>query len=208
MYRILSVIFLLGTFLFSCNSPVSSTGQSEVDEATTDENDLTQYVDPFIGTGFHGHTFPGPVRPHGMIQLSPDTKLNGWDASSAWGHGAYVDAGDTVTYMGGWGNDADWSNSSLWQESAYTFESNTVYTLTVIWRNSTSLTEALADSITIRLYDTSSSTNWVTVSSVVDVNYADRDWTTTVLVFVGFSSACSEASVSLQGDQCDITRRR
>jgi len=43
-----------------------------------------QYVDPFIGTGFHGHTFPGATRPFAMVQLSPDTHLIGWDASSGY----------------------------------------------------------------------------------------------------------------------------
>ena len=37
-----------------------------------------------IGTGFHGHTFPGPTLPHGQIQLSPDTHIMGWDASSGY----------------------------------------------------------------------------------------------------------------------------
>ena len=46
--------------------------------------DLTQFVDPMIGTGFHGHTFPGPTLPHGQIQLSPDTHIMGWDASSGY----------------------------------------------------------------------------------------------------------------------------
>ncbi len=43
-----------------------------------------QYVDPFIGTGFHGHTFPGATRPFAMVQLSPDTHIMGWDASSGY----------------------------------------------------------------------------------------------------------------------------
>ena len=47
-------------------------------------NDEIQYVDPFIGTGFHGHTFPGPTRPFAMVQLSPDTHIMGWDASSGY----------------------------------------------------------------------------------------------------------------------------
>ena len=41
----------------------------------TDNNPGEEYVDyvnPFIGTGGHGHTFPGSVVPHGMVQLSPD----------------------------------------------------------------------------------------------------------------------------------------
>jgi len=33
--------------------------------------DFCSYVDPFIGTGGHGHTFPGATVPFGMVQLSP-----------------------------------------------------------------------------------------------------------------------------------------
>lgn len=32
----------------------------------------SNYVNPFIGTGGHGHTFPGATAPFGMIQLSPE----------------------------------------------------------------------------------------------------------------------------------------
>lgn len=44
----------------------------------------TQLVDPFIGTGGHGHTFPGAVLPFGMVQLSPDTRTEGWDACAGY----------------------------------------------------------------------------------------------------------------------------
>nr|WP_294786689.1 GH92 family glycosyl hydrolase [uncultured Flavobacterium sp.] len=47
-------------------------------------NDVSQYVNPFIGTGGHGHTFPGAVVPFGMVQLSPDTRTQGWDACSGY----------------------------------------------------------------------------------------------------------------------------
>lgn len=40
---------------------------------------LHRQVDPFIGTGGHGHTYPGATVPFGMVQLSPDTRLDGWD---------------------------------------------------------------------------------------------------------------------------------
>ena len=50
----------------------------------TNEINFLQYVDPMIGTGFHGHTFPGPTWPHGQIQLSPDTHIMGWEASSGY----------------------------------------------------------------------------------------------------------------------------
>ena len=56
--------------------------QCNIDQ-TIQEDPLT-YVDPFIGTGFHGHTFPGATLPFGMVQLSPDTHLDGWDASSGY----------------------------------------------------------------------------------------------------------------------------
>jgi len=48
---------------------------------------LTAQVDPFIGTGGHGHTFPGASLPFGMVQVSPDTRLTGWDGCSVY-HGS------------------------------------------------------------------------------------------------------------------------
>ncbi len=36
---------------------------------------LVSFVDPFIGTGGHGHTYPGATLPFGMVQLSPDTRI-------------------------------------------------------------------------------------------------------------------------------------
>ena len=44
-------------------------------------------VDPFIGTGGEGHTFPGAVAPFGMVQLSPDTETGG-DGRTRYGHAA------------------------------------------------------------------------------------------------------------------------
>ena len=38
--------------------------------------DFAKYVNPFIGTGGHGHTFPGATVPYGMVQLSPDTRID------------------------------------------------------------------------------------------------------------------------------------
>ncbi len=46
--------------------------------------DPIAHVDPFIGTAGHGHTFPGATVPFGMVQLSPDTRLEGWDGCSAY----------------------------------------------------------------------------------------------------------------------------
>ena len=46
--------------------------------------DYASWVDPFIGTGGHGHTYPGAVVPNGMIQPSPDTRIDEWDACSGY----------------------------------------------------------------------------------------------------------------------------
>lgn len=48
------------------------------------KNDYAALVNPFIGTGGHGHTYPGAVVPFGMVQLSPDTRLTGWDGCSGY----------------------------------------------------------------------------------------------------------------------------
>jgi predicted alpha-1,2-mannosidase len=45
---------------------------------------LTENVDPFIGTDYHGHTFPGVALPGGMVQLGPDTDVTGWDWCSGY----------------------------------------------------------------------------------------------------------------------------
>ncbi|MGL5787945.1 MAG: GH92 family glycosyl hydrolase [Bacteroidales bacterium] len=52
--------------------------------AQKSHSDLLKWVDPFIGTGGHGHTFPGATRPYSLIQVSPDTHLSGWEASSGY----------------------------------------------------------------------------------------------------------------------------
>lgn len=51
---------------------------------TPDPDKLYELVDPFIGTGFHGHTFPGATAPMGMVQLSPETRWEGWDACAGY----------------------------------------------------------------------------------------------------------------------------
>jgi len=45
---------------------------------------LVDHINPFIGTGGHGHTFPGASMPFGMVQLSPDTDIKGWDWCSGY----------------------------------------------------------------------------------------------------------------------------
>ena len=49
-------------------------------------SDPTAYVNPFIGTADHGHTFPGAAVPFGMVQLSPDNGTDGWDWCSGYNY--------------------------------------------------------------------------------------------------------------------------
>ncbi|MCT4622405.1 MAG: glycoside hydrolase family 92 protein, partial [Schleiferiaceae bacterium] len=69
------LVVLIITSLFSCQNSIDSESKC---------SNLTQYVNPFIGTGGHGHTFPGATMPFGMVQLSPDTRLEGWDGCSGY----------------------------------------------------------------------------------------------------------------------------
>ncbi len=63
----------------------------------------TNYVDPFIGTGGHGHTYPGAVCPFGMVQLSPDTRLTGWDGCSGYHYSDTIVYGFSHTHLSGTG---------------------------------------------------------------------------------------------------------
>ena len=63
----------------------------------------TSYVDPFIGTGGHGHTYPGPSLPFGMIQLGPDTGLDGWDLCSGYHYSDRSIIGFSHTHLSGTG---------------------------------------------------------------------------------------------------------
>ena len=66
-------------------------------------SNLTQYVNPFIGTGGHGHTYPGASFPFGMVQLSPDTRLTGWDGCSAYHYSDSLIYGFSHTHLSGTG---------------------------------------------------------------------------------------------------------
>lgn len=71
--------------------------------ATATDPDPARYVDPFIGTGGHGHTFPGPCVPFGMVQLSPDTGTEGWDWCSGYHASDSSIMGFTHTHLSGTG---------------------------------------------------------------------------------------------------------
>src|SRR3954469_1644117 len=65
---------------------------------------LSGFVNPFIGTGGHGHTYPGATLPFGMVQLSPDTRIDGsWDGCSGYHYSDPVIYGFSHTHLSGTG---------------------------------------------------------------------------------------------------------
>ncbi|MEE3244170.1 MAG: glycoside hydrolase family 92 protein, partial [Bacteroidota bacterium] len=71
-------------------------------EPQTDLN-LTAQVDPFIGTGGHGHTYPGATVPFGMVQVSPDNGTNGWDWCSGYHYSDSIVSGFSNLHLSGTG---------------------------------------------------------------------------------------------------------
>ena len=64
---------------------------------------LAEKVNPFIGTGGHGHTYPGASSPFGFMQLSPDTRLEGWDGCGAYHYSDSIIYGFSHTHLSGTG---------------------------------------------------------------------------------------------------------
>ncbi len=60
-------------------------------------------ANPMTGTGFHGHTYPGATTPFGMVQLSPDTRANNWDACSGYHYSDSTLDGFSHTHLSGTG---------------------------------------------------------------------------------------------------------
>ena len=70
---------------------------------TTFCQDYHKLVNPFIGTGGHGHTYPGVSMPFGMMQLSPDTRLAGWDGCGGYHYSDKIIYGFSHTHLSGTG---------------------------------------------------------------------------------------------------------
>lgn len=89
-----TLILLVVVLFVGCNS-------SKDKKAFKD--DILNYVNPFIGTAGHGHTFPGATSPFGMVQLSPDTGLEGWDWCSGYHYSDNSIIGFSHTHLSGTG---------------------------------------------------------------------------------------------------------
>ena len=88
-------LILLVTIALSCSESKDST--------IKDIEDLTAYVNPFIGTGEHGHTFPGATRPFGMVQVSPINGTPGWDWVSGYHYSDSIMVGFGHLHLSGTG---------------------------------------------------------------------------------------------------------
>ena len=71
--------------------------------ASAQPRQFTSSVNPFIGTDAHGHTFPGATLPFGMVQLSPDTRVEGWDACGGYHYSDSTMLGFSHTHLSGTG---------------------------------------------------------------------------------------------------------
>ena len=90
MRNYIAVFFCFLLFFFGCKSHEK-------------ELKITEYVNPFIGTGGHGHCFPGAAYPFGGIQLSPDNPRSGWDWSSGYHYSDSVISSFSHTHLSGTG---------------------------------------------------------------------------------------------------------
>ena len=94
--RIISLILVFVSFFVSCDSTKKDQRQSE-------NNSVAKYVDPFIGTGGHGHTFPGATVPFGMLQVSPDNGISKWDWCSGYRYSDSTMIGFSHLHLSGTG---------------------------------------------------------------------------------------------------------
>ena len=90
-----NALLLVAVWMFGVSAVARTAGK--------DVSDPASFVNPFIGTGGHGHTHPAAVVPHGMIQPGPDTRRNGWDACSGYHYSDSTINGFAHTRLSGTG---------------------------------------------------------------------------------------------------------
>jgi len=86
-------LFVVFSSFLACTSQVSDVKSVS----------YTEFVNPFIGTDFTGNTYPGAQAPFGMVQLSPDNGLPGWDRISGYFYPDSTIAGFSHTHLSGTG---------------------------------------------------------------------------------------------------------
>ncbi|WP_372754901.1 GH92 family glycosyl hydrolase [Labilibaculum sp.] len=92
--KTLGLFLLFGVALASCQM---------FGDNSEDRNDLTKYVDPYIGSGGHGHVFVGASVPFGAIQAGPSNFHKGWDWCSAYHYSDSIIKGFSHLHLSGTG---------------------------------------------------------------------------------------------------------
>jgi predicted alpha-1,2-mannosidase len=90
------ILFILLVVLFSgCKESTTENNQRKAS--------IVKLVNPFIGTGGHGHTYPGATVPFGMVQVSPDNGISSWDWCSGYHYSDSIIAGFSHLHLSGTG---------------------------------------------------------------------------------------------------------
>ena len=87
------IAICLTFFAYSCATP----------EKTENKTDFTAYVDPYIGSGEHGHVFVGANVPFGAVQVGPQNIFKGWDWCSGYHYSDSIIIGFSHTHLSGTG---------------------------------------------------------------------------------------------------------
>ncbi|MCE5269173.1 MAG: GH92 family glycosyl hydrolase [Planctomycetaceae bacterium] len=87
----------------ACRAQVLIGGQGQAAANSTAAPKPIDCVNPMVGTSGHGHTYPGATAPFGMVQLSPDTRLDGWDGCSGYYYADKSILGFSHTHISGTG---------------------------------------------------------------------------------------------------------
>ena len=87
--------------LTSCFLLVAGNGVAQRDYSKSEG--LLRYVDPYIGSGYHGHVFVGTSVPYGMVQLGPNNIHKGWDWCSGYHYSDSILIGFSHTHLSGTG---------------------------------------------------------------------------------------------------------
>jgi predicted alpha-1,2-mannosidase len=90
-------------FTFVCCLQIFSAGLFGQETSAQTSDDVLQYVDPYIGSGGHGHVFVGASVPYGMVQLGPNNIFKGWDWCSGYHYSDSILIGFTHTHLSGTG---------------------------------------------------------------------------------------------------------
>jgi predicted alpha-1,2-mannosidase len=93
--KVFKTVFLIAAALFSFSC--------QLQENAVQETDYTQFVDPYIGSDYHGHVFVGANVPFGAVQLGPNNETQGWDWCSGYHYSDSILIGFAHTHLSGTG---------------------------------------------------------------------------------------------------------